>query len=257
VQRILLSALDSAEGNLDKVRENIEAWFNSSMDRISGRYKRSTHRTLFVIGLFLAILMNINTITIAEYLYQNDAARAVVVARASAAANSPTISYQDAKKDFEVLELPIGWNMTWREMWAKIDVKNGSWDDVTRSALGWLLTALAATLGAPFWFDVLNKVMVIRSTVKPHEKSPEEASEDRQTKTEKTAAAPDTSQAQTGGTGGGNSAPAPPPRTVPAQSLLIQSPLDKDSHVDACEVDFSQGGETPDDQLPPAEGGVA
>jgi hypothetical protein len=29
-------------------------------------------------------------------------------------------------------------------------------------------------MGAPFWFDVLNKVMVIRSTVKPHEKSPEE-----------------------------------------------------------------------------------
>jgi len=35
-------------------------------------------------------------------------------------------------------------------------------------------------LGAPFWFDLLNKMMVIRSTVKPHEKSPEEASEDRQ-----------------------------------------------------------------------------
>jgi hypothetical protein len=35
-------------------------------------------------------------------------------------------------------------------------------------------------LGAPFWFDVLNKFMVIRSTVKPHEKSGEAASEDRQ-----------------------------------------------------------------------------
>jgi hypothetical protein len=35
-------------------------------------------------------------------------------------------------------------------------------------------------LGAPFWFDLLNKFMVIRSTVKPHEKSPEEGSEDKQ-----------------------------------------------------------------------------
>jgi hypothetical protein len=34
-------------------------------------------------------------------------------------------------------------------------------------------------LGAPFWFDVLNKFMVIRSTVKPYEKSPPEGSEDR------------------------------------------------------------------------------
>jgi hypothetical protein len=46
--------------------------------------------------------------------------------------------------------------------------------------LGWLVTALAIMLGAPFWFDVLNKFVVVRSTVKPHEKSPEEASEDRQ-----------------------------------------------------------------------------
>jgi hypothetical protein len=44
--------------------------------------------------------------------------------------------------------------------------------------LGWLITAFAITLGAPFWFDVLNKFMVVRSTVKPHEKSVEEASKD-------------------------------------------------------------------------------
>jgi hypothetical protein len=40
-------------------------------------------------------------------------------------------------------------------------------------------------LGAPFWFDVLNKFMVIRSTVKPYEKSPPEASEDRQNRSNK------------------------------------------------------------------------
>jgi hypothetical protein len=48
--------------------------------------------------------------------------------------------------------------------------------------IGWLITALAISLGAPFWFDILNKIMVVRSTVKPHEKSPEEASEDKQKK---------------------------------------------------------------------------
>jgi len=38
------------------------------------------------------------------------------------------------------------------------------------------VTALAVSLGAPFWFDMLNKLIVVRSTVKPHEKSPEETS---------------------------------------------------------------------------------
>jgi hypothetical protein len=44
---------------------------------------------------------------------------------------------------------------------------------------GYLVTAFAVMLGAPFWFDMLNKIMVIRATVKPREKSPDEASEDR------------------------------------------------------------------------------
>jgi len=45
---------------------------------------------------------------------------------------------------------------------------------------GWLFTAAALSLGAPFWFDVLNKFMVVRSTVKPKEKSQPEASKDAQ-----------------------------------------------------------------------------
>ena len=45
--------------------------------------------------------------------------------------------------------------------------------------LGWFLTAIAVSLGAPFWFDILNKFMVVRSTVKPREKSHEEPSKDK------------------------------------------------------------------------------
>lgn len=33
-------------------------------------------------------------------------------------------------------------------------------------SIGWILTALAISLGAPFWFDLLNKLMQLRGTVK-------------------------------------------------------------------------------------------
>jgi hypothetical protein len=36
-----------------------------------------------------------------------------------------------------------------------------------RWKLIWLLTAMAISLGAPFWFDLLNKFMTARSTLKP------------------------------------------------------------------------------------------
>ena len=38
--------------------------------------------------------------------------------------------------------------------------------------VGWILTALAASLGAPFWFDTLNKIMSIRSAGKAPEEKP-------------------------------------------------------------------------------------
>lgn len=50
--------------------------------------------------------------------------------------------------------------------------------------LGLFLTALAVSQGAPFWFDLLNKFIVVRSTVKPREKSPEQPSKDKPRKAE-------------------------------------------------------------------------
>ena len=34
--------------------------------------------------------------------------------------------------------------------------------------MGWAMTAFAITLGAPFWFDILSKFMMVRSTFRPN-----------------------------------------------------------------------------------------
>jgi len=184
VQRALLAAIDSAQGDLNKAQAKLEAWYNGAMDRVSGRYKRSTQWTLFWIGLVVAVGLNINTIRIAEYLYSHNAVRAAIIEKVGAEVKNPDFlkkSYSGARTEIEHLGLPMGWSN-----YSFVGIRTPHpWDDIASPLLGWLLTALAATLGAPFWFDVLNKVMVIRSTVKPHEKSPEEASEDRQLKTQR------------------------------------------------------------------------
>jgi hypothetical protein len=170
IQRILLTAIDSAQGDLQQAQKNIEAWFDSSMDRVSGRYKRSTSWILFGIGLGMAIGLNINSLAIADYLYREKAAREALVASAQAAAANrdfPAQTYQDAQATLASFGLPIGWDERPTQRPPRLP-----------PIIGWMLTALAASMGAPFWFDLLNKVMVIRSTVKPREKSPEEKSED-------------------------------------------------------------------------------
>ncbi len=252
VQRALLSAIDTARGDIEKVQKNIEEWYNSAMDRVSGWYKRSTHWMLFYIGVAVAVGLNINTIAIADYLYKNDAVRKAVVARAEAAAKDTSFlsstKYADAKAALDSLRLPIGWSGGETLTGVNKKGSKGWWNDIWSPLLGWLITALAATMGAPFWFDVLNKVMVIRATVKPHEKSPEEASEDRQLKPQVTSVVGQTVTGQPPSpiTGGGIT-PSPPVTTINIR--------DDESDLDGCGVEIKDI--TSDEQLPPAEGGVA
>jgi hypothetical protein len=187
IQRALLSAIDTAQGDLGRAQANVEAWFNSAMDRVSGWYKRRTQTIIFAVGIVLTVAVNADTLTVAQSLMQDDALRKAVVAEAEAVARDkdrPPADVQARYHDLTAIGFPIGWARTLPARSDKCDLQCVAWQvasQVPSHIPGWLITAFAIALGAPFWFDVLNKFMVIRSTVKPHEKSPEEGSEDRQT----------------------------------------------------------------------------
>ncbi len=146
------------------------------MDRVSGWYKYRTQWVLFWIGLVLAIALNANTVRIAKQLSVDTTLRQSIVAAAQSAKQPDSKSgkpieeqIQQAQTQVSAIEnlgIPLGWTPS-----PKIDLQ---------VLLGWFLTAVAVSLGAPFWFDTLNKIMVVRSTVKPREKSREEGSKDTQ-----------------------------------------------------------------------------
>jgi hypothetical protein len=230
VQRVLLAAIDAAQGDFNSVRKNIEDWYNSSMDRVSGWYKRSTQWILLGIGIVVAVAVNVNSITVADYLYRNNAERAAMVARAQNAAADPAFlnrNYDEVSKELNSISLPIGWTAGWGAPRRSGEPgADGTWNNVVAPVLGWLLTAFAATMGAPFWFDVLSNVMVIRSTVKPQEQSPQGTSGDGQ------------------------------PQTAPAAGAgPLPAPRDDQSSVDACGIAVVNA--TSDEELPAAGGGVA
>lgn len=233
VQRVVLNAIDTAQGDLNKAQASLEAWYDSSMDRVSGWYKRSTQWIILVVAIFVTVSLNINTITITNYLSTDDSARAIVVARASAVSKDTTYfikSDTTANNELAKLKLPIGWQNGWASIMINPAGGFGAWNGIFGPLLGWLITALAATLGAPFWFDMLNKVMVIRSTVKPNEKSGEEGSKDTST--------PQIVYA------------APPAAQQPAANVQTEP-----QEVDGCDVVATQL--TADDELPESKGGIA
>ena len=241
VARALLSSLDLAQDDLNKARLNLESWYDASMDRVSGWYKRSTQIIVFLVALFMAGTLNVDAIGIANFLQHNDHARLAIVNKASAAVatSAPLREGERASAALDTLDLPIGWpaDFAFPSDWYR-------WDRFTQGLLvfaGWMLTALAATLGAPFWFDTLNKIMVIRSTVKPYEKSGSEGSEDRQDAAQPVAPFPLMQQA---------AAPAPPVQAAGATAAAS----DSESAIDGC--DLANAPVTPDEDLPPAYGGV-
>lgn len=206
-------------GDAGRLRREIEGWYDGTMDRASGWFKKRAQRNLFFLGLVLAVALNINAVSIAQYLTANDAQRALVVGAAQGVieqaqdGDAPVegqrpigpLSNEQAKalhKQLAQIGLPIGWSAASQRWMAPRDAGEGP---VTRWLLilaGWLITALATMLGAPFWFDVLNRLMVIRSTVKPKEKSLDEPSADGGS-----AKRPATTTVVAGQGGGGTSAP--------------------------------------------------
>lgn len=257
VQRALLVALDSAGDSLEQAEANVANWYDTAMDRVTGWYKRTTQWFLFAIGLVVAVSLNVNTVAIADYLYRNDTARAVLVARSeklSKDGESAIPSGEAARTTLDELELPIGWSGTRRGPGLGMSAQPANpptaadyYRGWVMPILGWLITAIAASMGAPFWFDLLSKFVLVRSTIKPLPASSGEATADREPRSavggESAVAARAAESAVP--IGGGATAPA---------GGSTESAADADG-FDGCDVGVADA--TPDALLPAATGGIA
>ena len=175
VRRALLAFLDQAGKDVNRFRRSVETWFDLTMDRVSGWYKRRTQTSLFVIAAIVTLLFNADALQVGRALWNDDAIRAAVVAQAQSAvetgdgeanqAEGVSQSAEDLAQevaDVRSLELPLGWST---------DPDDPRWFDSVAGGVGKLIgllaTVLALTLGAPFWFDLLGRVSRVRSTGKP------------------------------------------------------------------------------------------
>jgi hypothetical protein len=226
VKKTLLAVIQNADEDIAKAQKNIEDWYDDTMQRVGGWYKRRTQVWTFCIAAVLAVSANADTIKIVHILWTNPTVRAKIVASASnppqpglsqaGATNSATgaggnggnaatpasnppqpastqpgtsnpatkgggtggnagtpppnpvgnpASTSDANAKPNVLspeerdELAdmLGWPST-KQLQAEHT------EDWLRRILGWLLTIVAVSLGAPFWFDLLNKIVNLRNS---------------------------------------------------------------------------------------------
>lgn len=183
VKKALVALVGSAQGRLDTAQKNIETWFDDSMDRVSGWYKRWAQKWTIGLAVAITVLANADTLNIAHRLWTDPVVRSAVIEQARQRAQTPPSTAAAENKDVNDASRPataapatpltsaedaalgrvVGWTR------ASLDASALTW---LQRVLGWILTSIAVSLGAPFWFDTLNRFMNIRNAGKPPEKSP-------------------------------------------------------------------------------------
>jgi hypothetical protein len=190
------------ERALAQLRTSAETWFNDTMDRLTGWYKRRSQIIGVTLGVLFAILLNVDSVVIAAELWREPTVRQALVAQAEdfempedIEAEDPAAAVEAFSARFAGLRIPFGWvpaemeagqrcaclwwypadRYVWgipmgQECLVPVDAPEGGiprdWGYILPKALGLLISGAAASQGAPFWFDVLKKLTNVRSAGK-------------------------------------------------------------------------------------------
>lgn len=174
LKQVLNQLLTDADYRLDEFRSNIRKWYDNVMDRASGWYKRNIQKILVAVGLAIAVIFNADTIAIYERLESDPEALQQILTMAEdylmvqgdslTTTQDPVMRESLDKinhlinKEIDEASAPLGLG------WGGVDIQALTWQDWALKVLGWIVTALAVSLGAPFWFDLLQKLVNIRGS---------------------------------------------------------------------------------------------
>ena len=180
---------------LEQLQTELETWFNNGMTRASGVYRRNVKGVGLLIGLAIAFTINADTFYMFQRLSSDPAIRSSIIQAAEQievrgietpeqlAANSgiSELSEEIADQLVENMEielrsvgeaveqtlaqypLPIGRSQS---VLAAQQAAEANWPIkfIPQRLVGWSITALALSMGASFWFDLLRKVTSVRAS---------------------------------------------------------------------------------------------
>jgi hypothetical protein len=180
VSKAVLGLLDSAQQDVDLARQRVENWYDDAMERTSGAYKRRAQLVIAALGLGLCVGLNVDSLMIIRELWNDEALRTAVAAEAQKQVGTPQAMDKCNDKDKDPLNCvaasiraanmpPIGWA---REGVRALP-ESSSW---LWKVVGILISGVAVAMGAPFWFDLLNKFVNLRLTGSPPPDSRQPAS---------------------------------------------------------------------------------
>jgi hypothetical protein len=147
--------------DLQHFQDMLAGWFDNAMARMSGAYKRRQLLISLLLALLVAILFNIDSIHLFRTLWQQPTLAAHLHdMQGVGTQGAPTPGALNPALFDAMMALPIGWT--------HFPPVAGA--DFALQVAGWLVTASTALFGAPFWFDLMQRVVRMRSTgVRPED----------------------------------------------------------------------------------------
>lgn len=186
IRQLLQGIVNRSAGDVERIKTELANWFDNAMDRLSGEFKRWTQVLTFVIAFIVALVVNLDTIRVGTLIWEQPALADKLKSPSLPSPATPK-NADDAIQSGEVTlsviakmaedGLPVGWppghffeirddQGQWRALWV------ASPSILSRSILGWFITAIAALFGAPFWFDMLQSIIRLKgSGSSPDEKA--------------------------------------------------------------------------------------
>jgi hypothetical protein len=195
IKGLLDAFVTQAKGDVTAFRKAIEMHFNAVMDRVSGWFKRYAQNVALAVSAALVIGANADTLELATSLASSPEAQKTMVEIAeqqlkTAQATEKTAEDQvkEGKADAGITVEQAKRQTVAASAALERSASNiGSaglgfgWKDYPKTlsqflakAAGLLVSILAVSLGAPFWFDVLQRFMQVRAAgILPREKKEE------------------------------------------------------------------------------------
>jgi len=186
----LLQYISEASGDLQKLKDKLSTWYEEAQEMLLGSYKKNLQIWILIISSILVLSTNADTIKLVSFFYNNDDARVAIANKAALFVQDTaivnlvtkidTLAIASAsKRDKDELVAKVNENVaTLKKLneeliqnsipigWKSEDFKSFKALDYLKKFGGLLLSILAVSMGSPFWFDILNKLVNLRSSGK-------------------------------------------------------------------------------------------
>lgn len=183
ITRKAMSRFEKTEDQLKSLDQEIQSWFNTSMEYASKFYRKKSVLISRILAVILVLILNIDTINIVDNLSKSEILSSTLENTATEfiTSNSQGTACSDIEDEARfqtcisnvkneitmaldnIDNLPIGWNWSdpLQEQFTPLNVSN-----VINAVVGWGISVFAISMGAPFWYKVLNDLINIRSNNK-------------------------------------------------------------------------------------------